>query len=88
MPRYNRVFEMVDKGEYFEVKVAVMIPTYPYVALEVFEIKKKVCEEKKFTPRVGTKFRTGGWAECPWHLFGGRNLRERFIRWEKFPGVI
>ena len=84
---YNRVFEIVDKDDHYEVKVKLEIGCRPYVALKVFRISKSTCAEKNFTPRVGTKFRTGGWAECPWRLFGGRNLKETFLRWETFPGT-
>jgi len=84
---YNRVHKMVDKGDHYEVKVKVETGARPYVALRVFKITKEVCAKKNFTPRVGTKFRTGGWAECPWRLFGGRNLQETQLRWEDYPGT-
>ena len=88
MVNYNRVHEVVDKGDYYEVKVKVEIGARPYVALRVFKILKAVCEEKNFTPRIGTKFRTGGYAKFPWRLFGGRDLKETQLRWEDFPGEV
>lgn len=87
MAGYNQVHSVVDKGNYYEVSVKVRIGARPYVALRIFKITKAVCVEKKFTPRVGTRFRTGGFAKLPWRLFGGRNLQETQLRWEDYPGA-
>ncbi len=81
MIRHNHVLKIVEFDDHYEVKVPVPIGCKPFSAIRVFRLTKAECAEKNFTPKVGTKYRTGGWAELPFHHFGGRSLGS-FLRWE------